>query len=89
MFQIFGSLLVQNGKWNRSQSSIAQHASVSLHNMFIVNNQLDLPTKQKLELFDSTVSPVLNYAAEVWGYHDAPDVEQILSKFCIMCQMFN
>ena len=64
MFQIFGSLLVQ--KWNRSQSSIAQHThAVSLHNMFIVNNQPDLPTKQKLELFDSTFSPILNYTAEV------------------------
>ena len=52
---------------------------------------IDLPTKQKLELFDSTVSPVLNYAAEVWGYHDAPDVEQIISKFCrkIVCVRFS
>jgi len=53
------------------------HAIVSIHNMFIVNNQLDLPTKQKLELFDSTDSPILNYAAEVWGYHDA----RMLNKF--------
>ena len=57
--------------------------------MFIVNNQLDLPTKQ--ELFEITVSPILDYAAEVWGYHDAPDVEQILSKFCrkIVCVRFS
>ena len=66
-FKYLGVYLYKNGKWNRSQSSIAQHASVSLHNMFIVNNQLDLRTKQKLELFDSTVSPILNYAAIVCG----------------------
>ena len=35
-FKYLGVYLYNNGKLNRSQSSIAQHASVSLHNMFIV-----------------------------------------------------
>ena len=47
-FKYLGVYLYTNGKWNRSQSLIAQHASVSLYHMFIVNNQLDLPTKQNM-----------------------------------------
>ena len=50
-FKYLGVYLYTNGKWNRSQSLIAQHASVSLHHMFIVNNQLDLPTKQNMNFF--------------------------------------
>ena len=37
---------------------------------------------KKSELFDSLVLPVLNYAAEIWGAHDAPDIEVIHTKFC-------
>ena len=86
-FKYLGVHLYKNGKWNRTQKSIAQHASRSLHNLFTVYNQLDLPISQKITLFDTLVSPILNYAANVWGYHEAPDVEIIHSKFCrrLMC----
>ena len=61
--------------------------SLFLHNLFIVYNQLDLHISQKINLFDSLVLPVLNYSAEVSGYHSCPDVEVIFSKFCkrILC----
>ena len=81
-FKYLGVQLFKNGNWNRTQRRIAQHAAFSLHNLFMVNNQIDLPISQKLKLFDSLVSPVLNYAAEIWGHHPAPDVESIHSKFC-------
>ena len=53
----------------------------------IVCNQLDLPTSQKVRLFDSLVAQTLNYAAEVWGHHEGPDIEVIYSKFCrkVLC----
>ena len=58
-----------------------------MHNLFIACNQLELPISQKCQLFDALVSPILNYAAEVWGYHKGPDVEKIHNKFCrkILC----
>ena len=72
----------KNGNWSRTQKVIAQHAAFSLHNLFIVYNQLDLPISHKINLFVYLVLPVLNYPAEVWGYHSSPDVEAIFSKFC-------
>ena len=48
----------------------------------LVCNQLDLPTSQKVRLFDSLVAQTLNYEAEVWGHHEGPDIEAIHSKFC-------
>ena len=86
-FKYLGIHFFKNGNWSRTQKVIAQHAAFSLHNLFIVYNQLDLPISQKINLFDSLVLPVLNYSAEIWGYHSSPDVEAIFSKFCkrILC----
>ena len=81
-FKYLGVYFYKNGNWNRTQKRVAQHASYSLHNLFIVCNQLELPISQKSKLFDSLVAPILNYASEIWGFHKAPDVEIIHSKFC-------
>ena len=82
LFKYLGVFFFKNGNWSRTQKRIAQHASFSLHNIFIVFNQLELPVSKKLDLFDSLVLPILNYAAAVWGNHPSPDVETIFSKFC-------
>ena len=34
-----------------------------------------------MELFDKLLSPVLNYGSEVWGFHDAPEIEKVHLKF--------
>ena len=81
-FKYLGVYLYKNGNWYRTQKRVSQHASYSLHNLFIVFNQIELPVSKKSELFDSLVLPVLNYAAEIWGAHDAPDIEVIHTKFC-------
>lgn len=36
----------------------------------------------KCKLFDVLVGSILNYSSEVWGMHDAIDVEAIHTKFC-------
>ena len=35
-----------------------------------------------LDLFDKFVSPVLNYACEVWGFHTALEIERVHRHFC-------
>lgn len=81
-FKYLGVHLFKNGNWNRTQKRVAQHASYSMHNLFIVYNQLDLPVSKQTQLFDTLVAPILNYSAEIWGYHLGPDVESLHSKFC-------
>lgn len=81
-FKYLGVHLYKNCNWNRTQKRVAQHASCSMHNLFIVYNQLDLPISKQMQLFDTLVAPILNYLAEVWGYHLGPDVESLHSKFC-------
>ena len=81
-FKYLGVYLHKNGKWNRTQSHIAQNASFSLHKLFTTFYNLELPISNKVDLFEKIVEPVLNYAAEVWGHHQGSDVESILTKFC-------
>ena len=35
-----------------------------------------------MELFDKLIVPILNYGSEVWGFHDAPEIERVHLKFC-------
>ena len=81
-FRYLGVYLHKNGKWKRTQAHIAQNASFSLHKLFTTFSNLELPISNKVDLFEKIVTPVLNYAAEVWGHHQGSDVESILTKFC-------
>ena len=38
--------------------------------------------KHKLELFDKLISPILNYASEVWGFYQANAIERVQMQFC-------
>ena len=86
-FKYLGIHFFKNGKWFRTQKRIAQHASFALHNLFSIINQVELTTSEKCKLFDTLVSSVLNYSSEVWGFHEAKDIEIVHTKFCrkILC----
>ena len=81
-FEYLGIQLYKNGNWNRTQKHIAQHALFSLQNLFVIMNQTDLFTSQKMQFYNILIKPVLNYGSEIWGYHKATEVESILSKCC-------
>lgn len=80
-FKYLGITLFKNGNWYRSQKCIAQHASFALYNLFSIFTNVELPVSQKCKLFDSLVGSVLNFGAEVWGMHDATDIELVHTKF--------
>lgn len=46
-FKYLGVHLFKNGHWNRTQKTIAHHASFAMHNLFTVFNQLELQTSEK------------------------------------------
>ena len=71
----------RNSNWYRSQKCIAQHASRALYNLCTVFNKIELPTSQKCKPFDSLVGSILNFGAEIWGTHEASDIELVHTKF--------
>ena len=81
-FKYLGIHFFKNGDWNRTQKRLSQHASFALHKLFILFSQAELTMSKKCKLFDVLVGSVLNYGAEIWGYHKAGDVEKLHTKFC-------
>ena len=81
-FKYLGIHFFKNGNWNRTQQRLAQHGSFALHKLFSLFNQTELNISNKCKLFDVLVGSILNYGAEVWGYHEAKDVEILHTKFC-------
>ena len=61
---------------------LAQHVSYALHNFFSLFRQIYIPITEQCKLFDMLVGSILHYSSEVWGIHNAKDVEAIHSKFC-------
>ena len=81
-FKYLGIHFFKNGNWFRTQKRLAQHASFALHNLFSVFKQIDIPVSEKCKLFDTLVGSILNYCSEIWGTHQAKDIEVIHNKFC-------
>ena len=44
------------------------------------DNYLNIETK--LHVFDTYVASVLNYGAEVLGFHPGNDIEKVHTRFC-------
>ena len=81
-FKYLGIHFFKNGNWFRTQKRLAEHASYALHNLFSLFGQIELPTSEKCRLFDTLVGSILNYSSEIWGMHQARDIEKVHTKFC-------
>ena len=81
-FKCLGIYLFKNGNWHRTQKYIAEHVSHVLHNLFAILSEVEISTAEKCKIFDAFISSVLNYSTEIWGYHEAKDVEIVHTKFC-------
>ena len=86
-FKYLGVYFFKNGNWSRTQKCIADHASKAMFRLFSILNQYNFKTLQKCKLFDILVASVLNYSSEVWGFHEAKDIELLHTKFLrkILC----
>ena len=51
-----------------------------MYRLFTICNQYEFKTLEKLKLFDTLVSSILNYACEAWGFHDGKDIEMLHTK---------
>ena len=80
-FKYLGINFFKNGNWHRTQKCISEHASKAMHRLFSVFHKFEFSTKEKCKLFDQLVSPVLNYSSEIWGLHNAHEIESIHTKF--------
>ena len=82
-FSYLGVVFTTGGSFTDAQTTLSGQA---LKAIFKMNKYLYkftyISVEHRLQLFDKLISPILNYGAEVWGFHKGDAVEKIHMKFC-------
>lgn len=82
-FKYLGLVFTGGGSFAEAQRTLAGQAQKAV---FKLNKYLHKFTfvspRHKLELFDKLITPILNYASEVWGFCQANAIERIHLQFC-------
>ena len=86
-FTYLGVTLSSNGCFYQAQKSLSQQALRAVYSLYGLFDIVSLNITEKLKLFDVMISPILNYGAEIWGFHKSPDIERVHIKFMkqILC----
>ena len=80
-FTYLGITLSANGSFYQAQKILAQQAMKALFSLNSLFDVVPLEISEKVKLFDTMVAPILNYGCEIWGFHNAPDIERVHIKF--------
>ena len=78
-FSYLATLFNYNGKFNVTQKHIQGKKALFCLMKEVPKHNFNVPTS--LSLFDTYVSPVLNYWSELWGYMKAQEIEKIHTMF--------
>ena len=72
--------------WSKTWKNAAFQAKKSIACIFRYRKSFCLNSPQDIfKLFDSIVSPILTYGAEIWGYQYVEKIEKVQTKFCKQC----
>ncbi|MCG8046600.1 MAG: reverse transcriptase family protein, partial [Candidatus Thiodiazotropha endolucinida] len=80
-FTYLGVTLSANGKVYQAQKSLAEQGMKALFSINGLFDSVNLNVSEKIKIFDAMVSPILSYGSEIWGFHEALDVERVHLKF--------
>ena len=80
-FLYLGLKLNYNNRFSVAQKDLIERANRAMFSLLKKSKQLNLPIDLTLDLFDSTVVPVLIYGCEIWGYDVIENVVKVQLKF--------
>ena len=82
-FSYLGIVFTSGGSFSLAQKTLARQAQKAIFklNCYLIKFT-DFSPKHTLDLFDKLESPILNYAAEVWGFFKATQIERVHLQFC-------
>jgi hypothetical protein len=82
-FSYLGLVFSANGSTRQMQATLADQARKALFQLYrMLHHFKHISVAVALDLFDKFIGPILNYAAEVWGFSSAPDIERVHLSFC-------
>ena len=80
-FCYLGVKLYYTGNLEMTTKTLSVQAARAANNLLALFKRLSFDVKTKLALFDSLVTPIILYGAEVWGIYDIKNVDRIHIKF--------
>ena len=80
-FTYLGVTLSSNGNFYKTQKSLAEQSMRAIFALMSVFENVSLNISDKIKLFDSMITPIMNYGSQVWGFHKGPDLERVHVKF--------
>lgn len=81
-FTYLGVNLHKSGSCKYAQIKQAKQGGRALGGLMQILNTYDFTINTQLNMFDTLVTPVLTYGAEVWGFQKGEVVERVHVKFC-------
>jgi len=82
-FNYLGVVFTSGGSFSEAQKTLAGQ---SLKAIFQMNTCLykftDVSVQHRLDLFDKLITPIMNYAGEVWGFIKGISIEKVHMQFC-------
>ena len=72
-----GKLFTPKLVWINAKEELAAQAKRTLFNLYNVQNKLGtFSATEVFKLFDTMITPILTYAAEIWGYDFLPQIKK-------------
>ena len=81
-FNYLGVVLSSGGSFIKATSTLSGKALKAANSLLQITKDKEVPVDVMFGLFDSFVTPILNYACEVWGFIRADNIERVHRKFC-------
>ena len=82
-FKYLGIVFTSGGSFSEAQTTLAGQAQKTIFKMntYLYKFTFFSP-RNKLELFDKLVTPILNYGSEMWGFIQGNAIERVHLQFC-------
>ena len=80
-FNYLGLLLNYNGKFTVTEKLIASQGRKAMFAMKRSCKNLILNVETSIYLFNTYVTPILNYGCETWGHINTPNIEKVHLRF--------
>jgi hypothetical protein len=76
---VFSSMLC----WSKAVNTLCSQANKAICMLYNLNAKVGgLPIDTAFFLFDRTVLPIITYGAEIWGFQQYNQIENVQTKFC-------
>ena len=80
-YKYLGIYFSSTGSFIKAKKHLAEQANKALHFLYTVINNMQLPIDLTLKLFDQTITPILTYSSEIWGYENVDIIQRVQNKF--------